>query len=108
MRSIPSHKACYTARMYWGRVVGTCVADRKIEGLEGVKLLMVQPLDKMRKPKGRLEVAVDVVQAGPNDFVYLVGAREASHALEHAFVPVDAAVVAIIDDAQQPDFESAK
>ncbi len=91
--------------MYWGRVVGTCVADRKIEGLDGVKLLMVQPLDKAQKPKGRVEVAVDVVQAGPDDFVYLVGAREASHALEYAFVPVDAAVVAIIDDVQQIDHE---
>lgn len=94
--------------MYWGRVVGTCVAERKTEGLEGVKLLMVQPLDKSRQPKGRLEVAVDVAQAGPDDFVYLVGAREASHALDVAFVPVDAAVVAIIDDVDMGETLAAK
>lgn len=84
--------------MYLGQVIGTCVATRKSEGLEGVKLLVVQPLDKARQPKGDPQVAVDVVQAGVGDFVYLVGAREASHALEEAFVPVDAAIVGIIDD----------
>jgi ethanolamine utilization protein EutN len=89
--------------MYLGRVVGTCVAERKVEGLEGVKLLVVQPLDRQRQPAGRLEVAVDTVRAGPEELVYLVGAREASHALEEAFVPVDAAIVGIVDDLHLRD-----
>jgi ethanolamine utilization protein EutN len=89
--------------MYLGRVIGTCVADRKYAGLEGVKLLVVQPLGRDRKPNGDPQVAVDVAQAGPGDFVFLVGAREASHALDEAFVPVDAAVVGIVDDLHQPD-----
>jgi ethanolamine utilization protein EutN len=84
--------------MYLGRVIGTCVASRKYEGLEGVKLLVVQPLDRNRAPKGRPEIACDTAKAGPGDFVFLVGAREASHALEEAFVPVDAAIVGIVDD----------
>lgn len=88
--------------MYLGRVIGTCVSTKKVEGLAGVKLLVVQPLDKRGVAKGRIQVAVDVVQAGPKDFVYLVGAREASHALEEAFVPVDAAVVGIVDDLHVP------
>jgi len=89
--------------MYLGRVVGTCVATRKYAGLEGVKLLMVQPLDRARRPKGRLQVAVDVAQAGPDDLVFLVASREASMALEEAFVPVDAAIVGIVDDLHQVD-----
>jgi len=88
--------------MYLGQVVGTCVAERKVIGLTGVKLLVVQPLDRQRRPRGRLEVACDTVQAGPGDLVYLVGSREASHALEESYVPVDSAVVAIVDDLDAP------
>jgi ethanolamine utilization protein EutN len=91
--------------MYLGRVIGTCVASRKYEGLEGVKLLVVEPLGRDRKSNGEPQVAVDVAQAGPGDFVFLVGAREASHALDEAFVPVDAAVVGIVDDYRDEEME---
>ncbi len=84
--------------MYLGEVIGTVVAERKYEGLEGKKLLLVQPLDEERRPNGPKQIAVDTVQAGVGDFVYLVGSREAALALEPSFVPVDAAVVGIIDD----------
>ncbi len=88
--------------MYVGRVIGTCVATIKSEGLEGQKLLVVQPLDKQRSPLGRAQIAVDTVRAGPGDLVFLVGAREAAQALEPAFVPVDAAIVGIVDDLHVP------
>ncbi|HET7786441.1 MAG TPA: EutN/CcmL family microcompartment protein [Myxococcales bacterium] len=83
--------------MYLGRVVGTVVAERKAEGLGGQKLLLVQPLDHLRNDSGILEVAVDTVRAGRGDMVFLVGSREAALALTQAFVPVDAAVVGIVD-----------
>ncbi len=89
--------------MYLGEVIGTVVAERKVTGLEGQKLLLVQPLDEDRKPRGSKEVAVDTVQAGPGDFVFLVGSREAALALDPWFVPVDAAIVGIIDDLQRVD-----
>jgi ethanolamine utilization protein EutN len=84
--------------MYLGEVRGNVVATRKYEGLEGRKLMLVQPVDKARRPVGSLEVAVDTVQAGVGDFVYLVGSREAALALDPSFVPVDAAIVGIVDD----------
>lgn len=84
--------------MYLGRVIGTCVATRKVAGVAGVKLLVVQPLEPDGSERGRIEVACDVVQAGIGDHVALVGSREASHALEDAFVPVDSAIVAIVDE----------
>ena len=89
--------------MYLGQVIGTVVAERKSEGLEGKKLLLVQPLDEDRKPNGAKQVAVDTVRAGPGDFVFLVGSREAALAVDPSFVPVDAAIVGIIDDMQRTD-----
>jgi ethanolamine utilization protein EutN len=83
--------------MFLGRVIGTIVATKKYKGLEGVKLLMVQPVDKNQKPKGEPLVAIDVVQAGYGELVYLVSGREASMALDKWFVPVDAAIVGIVD-----------
>ena len=43
-----------------------------------------------------LQVGEDA-EAGVGDFVYLVGSREAALALDPAFVPVDAAIVGIVD-----------
>jgi microcompartment protein CcmK/EutM len=83
--------------LYLGEVIGTVVASQRYAGLDGVKLLVVQPVDDQRRPAGKPEVAVDTVQAGPGDFVWLVGSREASMALEETFVPVDAAIVGIVE-----------
>jgi ethanolamine utilization protein EutN len=84
--------------MYLGRVIGTVVAERKYEGLEGAKLLVVTPLDHKLVPTRAPEVAVDTVRSGVGDLVFLVSAREAALALEPSFVPVDAAIVGIVDD----------
>jgi ethanolamine utilization protein EutN len=84
--------------MQLGRVIGTVVATTRYEGLEGVKLLIVQPLDKERQPTGQAVVAVDGVHlAGPNEVVYYVASREAALACPKTFVPVDHAVVGIVD-----------
>lgn len=83
--------------MYLGVVTGTVVAERKAAGLEGTKLLLVQPVDDTGRSTGDVQVAVDTVQAGVGDHVYLVGSREAALALSPSFVPVDAAIVGIVD-----------
>lgn len=84
--------------MQLGRVVGTVVATVKTPGLEGVKFLIVQPLDRHQEPNGRPVVAADGVHmAGPGELVYIVGSREAAQALPNTFVPVDHAIVGIVD-----------
>jgi ethanolamine utilization protein EutN len=83
--------------MYLGKVLGTVVCERKYEGLEGTRLLVVQPLDHTQKAAGPAEVAVDTVSARRNDLVYLVGSREAALACDPWFVPVDSAIVGIVD-----------
>ena len=85
--------------MQLGRVTGTVVATVKSEGLEGVKFLIVQPLDKRLGPIGDPIVAADAVHmAGPGELVYFVAAREAAEAMDPAFVPVDHAIVGIVDE----------
>jgi ethanolamine utilization protein EutN len=83
--------------MYLGRVIGTVVATKKAQGLESMRLLVVQPLDHTQAPSGPPEVAVDTVSASQNTLVYLVGSREASLACDPWFVPVDSAIVGIVD-----------
>ena len=56
---------------------------------------------------GPLQVAVDVVMAGPGDLCVMVRSREAALALrEHKFVPVDLALIGIVDElVVRPDGE---
>lgn len=89
--------------MYLGVVTGTVVASRKAAGLDGQKLLLVQPVDDTGKHTGDVQVAVDTVKAGVGDHVYLVGSREAALACEPWFVPVDAAIVGIVDGIDVPN-----
>jgi len=87
--------------VYIGKVIGTVVATRKYEDLEGVKFLVVQLLDKELKPEGRPVIAADATaQAGPGELVFVVGSREAAQALPEVFVPVDLAITGIVDEVE--------
>ena len=89
--------------MQLARVTGTVVASTKVPGLEGVKLLIIQPLDRQQRPQGKPVVAADAVHmAGPGELVYFVASREAAQALEETFVPVDHAIVGIVDEVATP------
>ena len=84
--------------MHLGRVIGTVVATEKTPDLDGIKFLIVQPLDRHGRPIGHPVVAADgVAMAGPDDLVSFVGSREAAQAMPEPFVPVDHAVVGIVD-----------
>jgi len=85
--------------MQLARVIGTLVATRKCQGLEGVKFLIVQPLDRNQQPDGQPVVAADgTAQAGPGELVFIIASREAALALPEKFVPVDHAIVGIVDE----------
>lgn len=84
--------------MQLAEVTGTLVASVKYEGLEGVRLLIVQPLDRDQHPDGDMVVAADALDmAGPGELVYIVASREAALAMPVPFVPVDHAIVGIVD-----------
>ena len=89
--------------MQLGRVIGTVVATVKADGLDGVKLLIVQPLTEAQQPAGTPVVAADAVRmAGPDELVYVVASREAAEALDPSFVPVDHAIVGLVDEVDLP------
>ncbi|MGQ9472791.1 MAG: EutN/CcmL family microcompartment protein [Candidatus Caldatribacteriaceae bacterium] len=80
-----------------GRVIGSVVSTQKVDSLEGVKLLLVQPLDEHLREVGLPLVACDTVQAGPGDLVFFEGGREAALALANWFNPSDCTIMGIID-----------
>lgn len=83
--------------MQLARVIGTLVATIKDPSINGLKILLIQPLTDTMKPSGGPIAAIDTVQAGPNDLVHWVTAREAALALPDSFAPVDAAITGIVD-----------
>lgn len=85
------------------RVIGSMEATVKYAGLEGVKLLWVQPLNEDGEDAGSPLVACDATQAGVGETVFYCGGREAALAFAETFVPVDASVVAIVDDVHLPE-----
>jgi ethanolamine utilization protein EutN len=90
--------------VFLGNVIGRVVCGVIHEGMEGVPLLWVQPLDKRGKPEGQPFVCADgTCMAGPGETVYWVASREAALTLEPSFVPVDHAVVGLVDDVQLDD-----
>jgi len=84
--------------MKFGRVVGTVVCTQKDTHLNGVKLLVVQPLTEHLEEKGDLYVAADAIgQAGYGDIVSVVFSADATQAFPSGFIPVDASIIGFPD-----------
>lgn len=84
--------------MKMGRVVGSVVATRKDEKLEGLKLLLVQNLDiEMAFEKGYV-VAIDTVGAGAGEVVLYATGSSARQTTLTDGKPVDAVIMAIVDE----------
>jgi len=83
--------------MYPGKVVGTVTATIKDEGLNGIPLLVVCKIEN-GKEAGLLVAADSTRQAGPDDFVYLIGPKESSRIFRKPLTPVDATIVGFIDE----------
>ena len=86
--------------MYLARVTGTVVATVKYTGLEGVRFMLVEQVDEHGQTVGDPHVAADATQAGVGELVFCVGSREAALAFQENFVPIDAAIVGIVDEVE--------
>ena len=83
--------------MQLGKVIGNVVLNIKNPALDGVKLLIVQPLSSAREPVGRAIVAVDSIGAGAGEDVFFVRGKEASFPFYPTEVPTDAGIIGIVD-----------
>ena len=83
--------------MKLGKVTGRVVSTRKVESFEGIKLLLVQPLDENMEKTGDPIVAFDTIQSGFGDLIYYETSKEAGRVLETLMNPCDAAIVGIVD-----------
>ena len=86
--------------MIFAKVVGTIVASQKDENLTGKKLLLCKELDHTGKPLDNYHVAVDAVKAGEGAFVLLSYGSSARLTEVTKDSPIDAVVMAIIDNLQ--------
>ncbi len=85
--------------MLIGRVVGELVATRKHPSHEGLKLLLVQPLNLDGSDRGVPVVAVDAVDAGVGDRVLVaVEGFSAMTAVNRPQSPTEMAVLGVIDE----------
>jgi microcompartment protein CcmK/EutM len=83
--------------MLIGKVVGTVVASRKEEKLEGVKLLVLKQVSVEGVVGSGYVVAVDAVGAGLDEYVLYASGSSARQTVVTDRRPVDAVVMAIID-----------
>ncbi|MBV9609849.1 MAG: EutN/CcmL family microcompartment protein [Acidobacteria bacterium] len=92
--------------MILARVVGTVVATRKDERLEGKKLLVCRPVNPKGESDGSYVVAVDTVGAGYRETVLVVSGSSARMAAGFKESPIDSAIVGIVDEVRM-DAETA-
>ena len=88
--------------MQLGRVIGNVVCTVKNPSLDGQRLLIVQPLDRHGRDKGRPLVALDSVGAGAGETIYWCRGREAALAFSSGRVPTEATIVGIVDRVNVP------
>ncbi len=83
--------------MLLGKVVGTLVASRKDEKLEGFKFLVVKRLNVENQETGDYVVAADAVQAGMGDVVMYATGSSARQTTITDKRPCDAVIMAVVD-----------
>lgn len=84
--------------MIFAKVVGSVVATRKDENLTGLKLMLCKETDHTGNPLDTYHVAVDAVQAGEGDRVLLAYGSSARMTDLTRNAPIDAIIMAIIDN----------
>ena len=94
--------------MYLGRVTGCVWATVKDPGLIGQRILIVQPVTPDLRDAGKLVLCADCTGAGTGEIVYWLRGKEASFPFLPQEVPVDTAVVGIVDSIHLKPAEPPK
>lgn len=93
--------------MLYGRVVGTIWATRKDESLDGLSFRIVEKIDLDGTATGSHIVAIDSVSAGVGETVLLAQGSSARQTAQTRDRPVDAVIMAIVDNHELVDGDSA-
>jgi microcompartment protein CcmK/EutM len=83
--------------MTLGKVVGTVVATRKEQTLDGLRFMLVRYVDAEGSDTGGFVVAADAVGAGPGEMVLVASGSSARQTQATNNRPVDAVIMAIVD-----------
>ncbi|MGI5919597.1 MAG: EutN/CcmL family microcompartment protein [Christensenellales bacterium] len=87
--------------MILARVRGNVVSTTKSDRLEGLKLLLVVPIDIATfTEKGSPVVAIDAVGAGEGEVVMCVGGSSSRQTALTENKPVDLSIIAIVDSVE--------
>lgn len=80
------------------KVIGNVVSTIKTESHRGQKLMVVEPIDVDGKSIGDTFIAVDAVQAGIGDIVFIIEeGGSAREILKKSDAAVDAVIAGIVD-----------
>ncbi|MEL6343375.1 MAG: EutN/CcmL family microcompartment protein [Myxococcota bacterium] len=89
--------------MKLGRIVGTVVSTHKDERLEGLRLYVVRDLSLDLQVQRSFVIAADTVGAGIGEVVLYASGSSARQTLITDKRPVDAAIMAIVDQIDVDD-----
>jgi ethanolamine utilization protein EutN len=90
--------------MLLAKVIGNVWSTKKKDEISALRLLLIQPLGKNLKPDGNVLVAADEVGAGFGELVIVTQGSPAMRAFnKDKLVPIDAVVVAIVDNLEVAD-----
>ena len=95
--------------MLLAKVVGNVWSTKKKDEISALRLLVIQPLGKNLKPDGNVQVAADEIGAGFGDLVIVTQGSPAMRAFnKEKLIPIDAAVVGIVDNLELDDDPGGK
>lgn len=83
--------------MFLGKVVGTVWSTKKTPDLEGVRFLIVHPIDLDKEPTRNIVVVADRLGAGVGEVVMCAYGKAARSAVGNQEMSIEAAVVGIVD-----------
>lgn len=83
--------------MFLGKVIGSVWATQKEEGMDNLKLMIVQPIDVRERESGQTVIAADRIGAGVGEKVIVSRGSPARILFSGKQVPVDAMIVGIVD-----------
>ena len=95
--------------MLLAEVIGNVWSTKKKDEISALRLLFIQPLGKNLKPDGGVLVAADEVGAGFGELVIVTRGAPAMQAFsKERLIPIDAAVIGIVDNLEVADDDVGK